>query len=303
MRIIRQGVFETNSSSAHSLTFKKGDKYIQHEFKEGVFQFRLEDLDRFVGEPSPAVIFTSFEDRIRYILGSIFYHFSRGEPKWVEISEECYLRIKTLNADILENNEDEEIPSHAWDLKEYNRKFYHLISSYELSFEGRQITMSLEKFLRNYVEGFEGFEFHNTPAIMIFYNNESEDKYEEILPVDLKSTRYAVNWFYNIAPESSERFELENPIPLTKLLDGEWMKDFIFSESTCIRVSDTLSPLDPELIAPPIPSYISLSDQNQLRRIVNKYVVIYNSCDLVKKSSIRLENYLNVFDNIETEEK
>ena len=81
------------------------------------------------------------------------------------------------------------------------------------------------------------------------------------------------------------------------------MKDFIFSESTCIRVSDTLSPLDPELITPPTPNYISLSDQNQLRRIVNKYIVIYNSCDLVKKSSIRLENYLNVFDNIEAEEE
>ena len=28
MRIVRQGVFETNSSSAHSLTFKKGDNLV-----------------------------------------------------------------------------------------------------------------------------------------------------------------------------------------------------------------------------------------------------------------------------------
>lgn len=302
MRIVRQGVFETNSSSAHSLTFKKGDNYTQHEFKEGIFQFRLEDLDRFVGEPNPAVVFTSFEDRIRYILGSIFYHFSEGQPKWVEIPEECYLRIKKLNDDLTEDGEDEEIPSHTWDLKEYNGKFYHLVSSYELSFDGRRVIQSLEKFLRNYVEGFVGFEFHNTLATIIVYNDELEDKYEEILPVELKSTRYAVEWFWNIAPESYERFELEHPIPLTNLLNGEWMKDFIFSESTCIRVSDTLSPLDPELITPS-PSYISFSDQSQLRKIVNKYVVVYNSCELAKKSSVRLESCLEVFDNINIEEE
>lgn len=142
------------------------------------------------------------------------------------------------------------------------------------------------------------------PAIITFYDNdsegESEDKYEEILPVELKSTRYAVNWFWNIAPESCERFELEYPIPLTKLLDGKWIKDFIFSESTCIRISDTLSPLDTELITPS-PSYISLSDQNQLKKIANKYSVIYNSCELVKRESIGLESCIRVFDNIEME--
>lgn len=300
MRIVRQGVFETNSSSAHSLTFKKGDRYIQHEFKEGVFQFRLEELEKFAGEPSTPRVFTSFEDRIRYILGSIFYHFSRGEPKWVEIPEVCHLKIKKLNESMSEKDEEEEVPSHTWDLKEHNGKFYHLVTSYQISFEGRIIVGSLEKFLRNYVEGFKGFQFHNTPATMEFYYRESEDKYEEILQEESKSSRFALGWFWNIAPESSERFELEHPIPLSRLLDGEWMKDFIFSESTCIRVSDTLSPLDPELINP-TPSYIRISDQSQIRKIANKYVVVYNSCDLVKKSSVELESCLQVFDNIEVE--
>ena len=157
-RIIRQGTFETNSSSAHSLTFKKGDKY--EEFKhDGVFQFKLEDLEKFQGELSPAETFTSFQDRIRYVLGSIFYFFSSGEPRWIEISEECYYKIQKLNLEIEQNQEDDTDITVTFDLREFQGKYYHLVTSQRLTYHGRLLVEGLEKFLKPVLKGLTGLSF------------------------------------------------------------------------------------------------------------------------------------------------
>lgn len=87
MLAIRRGVFETNSSSMHSLIIKKGDKYLsKEELEEEVFIRRVgkwtkdEDVDKiscyFGGDEgyfgrSPFKVVSSFDDKLRYYIASM----------------------------------------------------------------------------------------------------------------------------------------------------------------------------------------------------------------------------------------
>ena len=130
MKIVRQGVFETNSSSAHSLTFKKGDNLVTPKYPHNTMTIDVEEFKKFNGEPSVPRIYTSFEDRVNYILASIWTYFSFSYPVWVEIPKEYYDYAIQTEEDYLNTCKPEDFyaprDSIKFSLKEYNGKFYHL---------------------------------------------------------------------------------------------------------------------------------------------------------------------------------
>lgn len=90
--------------------------------------------------------------------------------------------------------------------------------------------------------GIVGFEYLNKPARL---ETASKVSHSELREDDEKVSTAICEWFYDTIDNS---IDLDYPLPLDKLLDGEWLKDFLFSESTKIRIGTTDSPIDPVLI-------------------------------------------------------
>ena len=94
MIYIRKGVFETNSSSSHSIVMTKADKPIKdmvnpdwHVDNDGVMDFWYEpDLD--FGR-SPFDLLTDWYGRLRYCIA----YYGNNNEKLKEIEDICYKRI------------------------------------------------------------------------------------------------------------------------------------------------------------------------------------------------------------------
>ena len=93
MRQIRNGVFETNSSSMHSLVIKKNSEYYTHEemvddlwLHDGVW--KIWDSDRITFGRSPFDCLNTFESKVRYALASLCGWHSDAEEKFKEIEQQ-----------------------------------------------------------------------------------------------------------------------------------------------------------------------------------------------------------------------
>lgn len=296
MKIVRQGVFETNSSSAHSLTFKKGDELVLPKYPHEYVLIDINEFRKFNGEPNPPKEYSSLQDRVHYVLASIWTYFNDSYPVWIEIPKEYYDYAIETEESYLKNCNPEDFyaptDSIKFLLREHEGKFYHLVDRHQLSYFGLRLTFSLEKFLVDYA-GIIGFEFKNRPVEL-----EMTDKtvHGKLLKGDLKTVRYASDWFFYTLNYPNE---LDQPIPLDKLLDGEWLKDFLFSESTKIRIGTTDSPIDPTLIGYGKDQPIYTSNEGEMRKITKKYELVLNSVSYQvnknSKSGYSYNDPLNVF--------
>ena len=86
------------------------------------------------------------------------------------------------------------------------------------------------------------------------------------------------------------------------MLDGEWLKDFLLSDSTKIRIGTTDSPIDPTLVGYSKNQPIYVSSDNEMRKITKKYELVLNSVSYqVDKNSKRGFSYndpLDVFKDV-----
>ena len=92
MRQIRNGVFETNSSSMHSLVIKKNSEYYTYEemidelwLHKGVWD--IWDNERITFGRSPFGCLTTFESKVRYAIASLCGWYSDAEEKFKEIEQ------------------------------------------------------------------------------------------------------------------------------------------------------------------------------------------------------------------------
>ncbi len=89
-RQIRQGVFETNSSSMHSLVVKKGSAYYTEEEVRGCFYIQedgkvdLHTREIYFGR-TPFQVLTCFEEKLNYILASMCKH--KGDSVYEEVKQ------------------------------------------------------------------------------------------------------------------------------------------------------------------------------------------------------------------------
>ena len=102
MIYIRKGVFETNSSSSHSIVMMKNDKPVKTELegnmvdpgwyldKSGKLHFWSRDLE--FGR-SPFDLLTDWYGRLRYCVA--YYSFSKN--KLAELEEICFKRVAGFN--------------------------------------------------------------------------------------------------------------------------------------------------------------------------------------------------------------
>ena len=299
MRIVRQGVFETNSSSAHSLTFKKGDNLVTPKYPHNTMTIDAEEFKKFNGEPSVPRVYTSLEDRVNYILASIWTYFSFSYPVWVEIPKEYYDYAIQTEEDYLNTCKPDDFyaprDSIRFSLREHNSKFYHLADRCQLQYQGSRLVENLKRFLIDYA-GIVGFEYLSKPARL---ETPSKVFYSKLRKDDENVTRSQCGWFYDTIEYS---FDLDYPLPLDKLLDGEWLKDFLFSESTKIRIGTTDSPIDPTLIGYGENQAIYTSNEGEMRKITKKYELVLNSVSYqVDKNSKRGFSYndpLDVFKDV-----
>lgn len=90
MRQIRNGVFETNSSSMHSLVVKKNSEYYTYEemvdslwLNKGVWEIWHHDCITF--GRSPFECLNTFEAKVRYAIASLCSWYSNAEERFKEI--------------------------------------------------------------------------------------------------------------------------------------------------------------------------------------------------------------------------
>lgn len=102
MRQIRNSVFETNSSSMHSLVIKKNSEYYTYEemindlwLHDGVWKIWSHDSITFGRSPFDCL--NTFESKVRYAIASLCGWYSNAEEKFHEIEQlvteiipECY---------------------------------------------------------------------------------------------------------------------------------------------------------------------------------------------------------------------
>ncbi len=87
---IRRGVFETNSSSMHSLVVTKNSEYYTaEEVKESLYVnkegfIQLDQREMYFGR-TPFDVLTSFEEKLRYTLASLCHR--KGDAAYEEIKQ------------------------------------------------------------------------------------------------------------------------------------------------------------------------------------------------------------------------
>ncbi len=99
---IRKGIFETNSSSTHSLSLKRDAKNIAEKDASFIIQSPLAKAVTMLG------LIDNAEDKFGYM----YYIRSEYSEKYPQVRDEVLGRIKEINPDLLENVNSEEISAH-----------------------------------------------------------------------------------------------------------------------------------------------------------------------------------------------
>lgn len=277
MRIVRKSTFETNSSSAHSLTFKREDTKVipNYQGKELVLDL-VEYGNKFAGEPDRPEIYTSFKDRLAYLLCSAFSYFSYPTNIRVEVPVDYVEFLK----DLYENNKKFGYSDNILaDIKEENGKWSDNFQVFELSWYGGIYLSGLVRFLKDKTN----LESLNLKVCKEEYAYNKDWNNEQ----DTKVIKYGDKGVFNIKElKSFGNYMLDYPIPLPLLYDLNWVENFLFNQSTHICISSTCNPLNTKLI----PNWdnkkdgFSLypDDRNNIKLIdlIKAYDIVYNSCQL-----------------------
>lgn len=277
MRIIRKSTFETNSSSAHSLTFKREDIKNIPDFQGEYLVFDLSDYsNKFSGEPDRPEIHTDFKSRLAYLLCSVITYHSCDILQWVEVPND-YVKYSKLGA------KEYDCLDYIKNLKrDSNGQWSDLFSHYNLSWYGRIYMVRLAEYLKDKVNlgeidvivQKEKYEYN-----LHWYNRKAEDRLQVI--------EYGEDKIVNIIDWESYSFNgIDYPIPIHLLYDLNWIENFLFNESTQVCISSTCNPLNTGLIQDWDNKEDGYSlypdDKNNIRLInlVKDFNVVYNSSQL-----------------------
>lgn len=277
MRIVRKSTFETNSSSAHSLTFKREDikEIPNYQGKELVLDL-LEYSNKFSGEPDCPEIYTSFEDRLAYLLCSVFSYFSCPTNIRVEVPEGYVEYIKDL---IEANKEFGYTDNFLVDVKEENGKWSDNFQIFELGWYSGIYLSSLVGFLKEKTK-LESLKLKVHKEEFTYNQDWKNEQTTKVI-------QYGDEGVFDIRGlKLFGYYAVEFPIPLPLLYDSNWIDNFLFSKSTQVCISSTCNPLNTKLI-PDWDNkkdgyYLSPQDRNNVKLIdlIKGYNIIYNSCQL-----------------------
>ena len=158
-RQIRNSVFETNSSSMHSLVVKKGDScYTDDELRMDLWlhqdgMWKIWDGEHITFGRAPFDCLCTFESKVRYAIASLC--------NWREDAEERFREIENLVKEIIPECSGIKLPTKwGWD-DEDNKIFYGSIDEDVLTPFLNAENISLKEFLTNkkYVVIVDGDEY------------------------------------------------------------------------------------------------------------------------------------------------
>ena len=236
----------------------------------------LEYTNKFAGEPDRPEIYTSFKDRLAYLLCSAFSYFSYPTNIRVEVPVDYVEFLK----DLYENNKKFGYSDNILaDIKEENGKWSDNFQVFELSWYGGIYLSGLVRFLKDKTN-LESLKLKVRKEEYAYNKDWSNEQ-------DTKVIKYGDSGVFNIKElESFGNYILDYPIPLPLLYDSNWVESFLFNQSTQICISSTCNPLNTKLI----PNWdnkkdgFSLypDDRNNIKLIdlIKAYDIVYNSCQL-----------------------
>ena len=157
MRQIRNGVFETNSSSMHSLVIKKNSEYYTYEemvdslwLHKGVWEIWKDD--RIIFGRSPFNCLNTFESKVRYAIASLC--------GWRNNAVEKFQEIEQLVTEIVPECFEIKLPK-AWYAEDDDRLSYGSVDEDILTPFLENTGITLKEFLTNkkYVVIVDGDEY------------------------------------------------------------------------------------------------------------------------------------------------
>lgn len=277
MRIVRKSTFETNSSSAHSLTFKREDKKVvpNYQGKELILDLS-EYSNKFAGEPDTPEIYTDFESRLAYLLCSAFSYFSYPTNIRVEVPVDYVDYLKDLAEDY---KRDGFAHDFLTDIKEENGRWSDNFKVFSIDWYGSIFMNGLVSFLKEKVK-IESLKI-KVHEEEYCYNEDWSNRQ------NTKIIKYGTEGIFSVRGlEYFGNYKLDYPIPLPLLYNLDWVESFLFSKSTQVCISSTINPLNIKLI----PDWDNKKDGYSLYpddrtnihliNLVKDYNVVYNSCQL-----------------------
>ena len=177
---IRSSVFETNSSSMHSLVVKKEDSYYaDNELRKNLWLhddgvWNIWDDDRITFGRYPFMCLNTFESKVRYAIASLC--------GWRDDAEERFKEIESLVIEIIPECTSIKLPDEwGWDEDE-KRTCYGSVDEDVLSPFLKEEGVSLREFLTNskyvvIVDGDEYCVWHDLKDSGLVDENEIEKEY------------------------------------------------------------------------------------------------------------------------------
>lgn len=266
-KIIRSGVFETNSSSAHSLAIPKKPTMSYPQYNGQNIDLDLGSYD-FYSEATPGIEYTKFEDKLAYIYSSIFYHFQtvcvikKVDLTNLEIDGYDLGKMETVGSSL-----DNGTPQTT----DYGASILRV--GYCFNETGLRLISLIEDLCRK----------HCKVGRIMLYNvgwkdckdwYKVEDRYVDFTYTikGVKSTPvYPYDWI------CFERYpNLEYPLPLSILFDKEKISKILFSTDTIIRIGTDNGdvPLSPKLTK--TNDYIGVRNYDPVSKILADYHLVYN---------------------------
>lgn len=142
---IRSGVFETNSSSMHSLVIKKCDDYMMPEQIKEVYLNNKNKIDFWEDDLEfgrhPFRVLTMFEDKLAYAIASLC--------NWRRSKEKTFAGIERVVMEIVPGCEGIELPCVQWYGDEEPKTYYGSVDEDILSPFLKKRGISLKEFLTN----------------------------------------------------------------------------------------------------------------------------------------------------------
>lgn len=288
MKIIRQGVFETNSSSCHSITLKRVVPNLQKPILQGkVITINPETWYKYSGEPCEERVFTSFEDKLNYILASVWSYFYSGNSYYSEVSKEYKDYTVKLSTDI-----DPTYQEQFQFFKGKEGKDVARFTVSRLGYVGALYVSDLLDFLEK--ETGASFRLQNGCEKLEYGGIEFQEK--KVPRGVFQYARMESEW--ECYSEFEFPFSLDTPIPLPKLYHRGWVEYFLFSDSVKIRIASTSSnnPLDPEIFED---SHGAYEDEN-IVKVLKDYEVFVDglSNELGSEGRVQYKNLNRPFNNI-----
>ena len=287
MKIVRTSVFETNSSSCHSLTISKDGKTQKLNLQGKVISLNPEKWHIYSGEPIEERVFTSFEDKLNYIAASIWTYFHQENTHYAEVSKEYKDYIVNLFSQIDENYQEQR----------------HFFTDKDGKIIGRFATSMLNYVGECYISDLLNFLEKETGAsFKLIHGHGDLNFYDRTYPETRvpgsgePNPRFAYEWEYYCDVGFDK--QLDSPIPLPYLLDRDWVENFLFNDSVKIRIASTSSnnPLDPEIFENPIEVY----DEDVIPEALETHEVIIDGlvCTMNSENEFRVQNLNRPFHTV-----